>query len=138
MSSSPSERALVIVLRLTGLLSASAVFAAFLPFEWMAAIHEWLALGQLPEAPIVEYLTRSLSALYAFHGALTVFVSFDVRRFLPVVRCLGVLAVVFGGGMLALDGRVGMPLFWTIGEGPMLIALGALVLWLAGGVSAEP
>jgi len=33
------------------------------------------------------YLTRSLSAMYALHGALVFLVSLDVRRFLPVVKC---------------------------------------------------
>ena len=133
----PAEKTLVVVLRLSGLLAASAVFAAFLPLDWMATIHGRIGLGELPETPIVEYLTRSLSALYAFHGALVVFVSRDVRRFLPVVQCLAVLAVLFGAGMLALDILVGMPLFWVIGEGPMLIALGILLLWLAARVGSE-
>jgi hypothetical protein len=56
----------------------------------------------------------------------------DVRRYLPVVRFLAVLSIVFGAGMLVLDIAVGMPLPWIIGEGPSIIILGGVLLWLAG------
>ena len=77
------------------------------------------------------YLTRSLSILYAMHGALVFFVSLDVRRYLPVVKCLAVLSVVLGAGLLALDIVVGMPLIRIITEGPFIIVLGGTLFWLA-------
>ena len=46
-------------------------------------IHRQVGLGELPQVPIVGYLTRSISALYALHGALLVFMAGDVRRYLP-------------------------------------------------------
>ena len=66
----------------------------------------------------------------AVHGALVVYVSTDVRRFLPVIRFLVVVSILFGIGMLVLDCMVGLPPAWIIGEGPCLIALGVLLLWL--------
>ena len=33
----------------------------------------------------------------------------DVRRYLPLVKCLAMLAIVFGAGVLLLDVTVGMP-----------------------------
>jgi hypothetical protein len=89
-------------------------------------------MGDLPRGPIVGYLTRSLSAMYAMHGGVVLFVSLDVRRFLPVVKCLAVLLIVFGVGMIALDVMVGMPWFWTLGEGPLIAIFGGVILWLAG------
>jgi hypothetical protein len=34
--------------------------------------------------------------------------------------------------MLAIDLGVGMPLPWTIGEGPWIILLSGVIFWLAG------
>jgi len=126
-----SEKALVVLLRASALLLLVAVVPAVMPFEWMKVTHRWLGLGELPEGPIIGYLTRSLSALYAVHGALVYYVSLDVRRHLPVIRCLAVLSIVFGASMIVLDRAVGMPVWWIVCEGPFIIALGAAILWLA-------
>ena len=47
--------------------------------------------------------------MYTMHGAVVFFVSLDVRRYLPVVKCLAVLAATFGTAMIVLDVMVGMP-----------------------------
>jgi hypothetical protein len=80
------------------------------------------------------YLTRSLSAMYAMHGAVELFVSLDVRRFLPVVKLIAVLGILFGLWMTALDVAVGMPLFWIVSEGPVIFLLCCIVFWLTGHV----
>ncbi|HUT09642.1 MAG TPA: hypothetical protein VMY42_04035 [Thermoguttaceae bacterium] len=129
-----AEKALAILLRISAVLLLTAVVPAVMPFAWMVEIHQRLGLGELSHARLTGYLTRSLSALYAMHGALLMFVSFDVRRFLPVIRCLAVLKLVFGTGMIVLDVAVGMPTWWIVGEGPLIAALGVVLLWLAGGV----
>jgi|GEM_PF-5115634 len=82
------ERTLVLFLRFNAVILLTAMAPAAMPLGWMAAIHRALGLGELPEGLIVSYLTRSLSAMYAMHGALVYFVSLDVRRYLPVARCL--------------------------------------------------
>ena len=86
----------------------------------------------MPQIPIVGYLTRSISALYALHGALLVFMAGDVHRYLPVVRFLAVAGAVFGAVLLGIDCAVGMPQSWTIGEGPYVVALSAVVMWFSG------
>jgi hypothetical protein len=118
-------------LRLLAVVVLTALVPAVMPFEWMKDIHRLLGMGELPEQPIVGYLTRSLSAMYAMHGALILFVSLDVRRYLPVVKCLAVLCILFGAGMLVLDAAVGMPVWWTAVEGPFVVLLGGVVWWLA-------
>ena len=125
-----AEKALVILLRFNAVLLLTALFPMVMPFEWMDAAHRWLGMGELPAGPIVGYLARSVSLLYAVHGALLLYVALDVRRFLPVVRCLAVLGIALGLGLLALDCTVGMPLYWIIGEGPLIAAMGAIFLWL--------
>jgi hypothetical protein len=129
-----SEKVLVVLLRVSGVILLTALIPAVMPFAWMDLIHRQLGMGTLPDVPIVGYLTRSLSALYALHGVLVFYVSLDVRRYLPVVKCLGAVGVVFGAGMLVLDVSVGMPLPWVLGEGPLVVVLGGVLLWLAGRV----
>jgi len=126
------ERTLTVALRLAGLLALTAIFPAVMPFRWMVETHAWLGLGELPDVPIMHYLTRSLSMMYAVHGALVCYVSTDVRRFMPVIRFLVVVSILFGIGMLVLDCTIKLPPAWIIGEGPFIVALGVLLLWLAG------
>ena len=126
-----TEKTLVVLLRLAAGMLLIAVVPAVMPLDWMVAIHRWLGLGELPQTPIVGYLTRSLSAMYAVHGVVVLFVSLDVRRYLPVIRLLAVLNVVFGAGMTVLDVFVGLPLWWILGEGPPLILFGGVLSWLA-------
>ena len=125
------ERTLVLLLRISAVVLLIAVIPAVMSFSWMIAIYRHLGMGELPEGPIMGYLTRSLSAVYAMHGALVLFVSFDVRRYLPVVKCLALLSVVLGAGLLILDVVVGMPLFWIVCEGPVIIVFYGVLLWLA-------
>ena len=132
-----AEKTLVVLLRAGAMLLLLALAPVFFPFAWMDAIHRWLGMGPLPQGPIVEYLTRSLSALYAMHAALLLYVSFDVRRNLGVIKCLAVLALVFGAGMLVLDAVIGMPLCWTVCEGPFVILVSAALLYLAGQIDPK-
>jgi hypothetical protein len=122
--------ALVVALRLFGTLDLLALLAVLMPTEWMARGHTWLGLGELPREPIVGYLTRSASALYALHGALILFISGDTLRYARLITFLAVAALVHGGVMLGIDLAVGMPAFWTLLEGPAFAATGAIVLVL--------
>lgn len=103
---------------------------AFMPHSWMSTVHEQFGLGPLPELPIIGYLTRSVSALYAFYGVITLWVSRDVRRYGPLIDLLGLGNVLFGGFMLLLDRVVTMPRFWILIEGPFIIACGSAILLL--------
>jgi len=126
-----TDRVLAALLRICGGCMLLALPAAFLPYDWMDAIHRRAGLGQLPDAPIVGYLARSLSGFYALHGALFVFLARDVRAYLPVIRFLAIAGMVFGAGLFALDAAVGMPRSWTLAEGTYAVALSAVLVWLA-------
>ncbi len=128
---SSTEQALVLVLRIMAGFELAALGAVFLPTRWMAGIHAGLGLGPFPNAPLTEYLTRSLSALYAFHGAVLLFLSSRVRQHLAVVAFWGWLTLAMGAGMLALDWVVGMPLAWTLAEGPSILVVGSLLVRLS-------
>jgi hypothetical protein len=91
-----TDRVLVVLLRLVGVSALFALVAVFMPVSWMAATHRWLGLGEMPTAPVVEYLARSLSAFYAVLGALCLVLTTDLERYRPLVRFLGVAASTSG------------------------------------------
>ncbi len=132
---SRAEKTLAALLRFWALILLSALVPVFMPYAWMDKIHRELVDRPLPDVPIVAYLTRSVSALYAYHGVLVLFLSFNVRRYLPVIKCLLVLSGTFGAGMMVLDPLVGLPWYWTLGEGLPVIAWAVLLYWFA--VQAE-
>ena len=72
--------------------------------------------------------------MYAMHGALLFFISWDIRHYLPVVKFVVVLTIFFGLSLTALDVVVGMPMFWTVCEGPILFLLYGILLWLTSHV----
>jgi hypothetical protein len=121
-------RILVAVLRIVGAAALLAIVPVVMPHAWMAACHRWLGLGELPEHPVVAYLARSLSATYMFHGILLLLAAADLRRYGPLVTYIGVVFVIFGVLALRIDMRVGMPLYWTLTEGPIAICVGLLIL----------
>jgi hypothetical protein len=73
-----SERHLALLLRGIGCLDLLALIAVVMPRHWMDVAHQWAGLGSIPREPIVGYLARTASALYALHGAMVLFMSFDV------------------------------------------------------------
>ena len=126
------ERLLKWILTLVGCVLLSAAFFVFLPTPWMARTHRALGLGDFPDAPLTQYLTRSIAALYATHGVFVLLAASDVRRHLGLVRAIGATDMAFGVAMLGIDLHAGMPTWWTLIEGPPLLAVGGLVLVLAG------
>ncbi len=117
---------------------AAAVFAVFLPWAAMDAIHAEMGLGHMPKAPIVEYLARSLSLIYASLAPLCGFLARDVCRYREVIAFQAIVKLVAGAGLLALDLAIGMPLYWTACEGPLVIALSAAVLLLVRDLPPAP
>ncbi len=131
MSPRAADAVLKWLLRAVGGVELLAVPFVFFPVPWMDQVHRRvLGLGTLPEGPIVEYMARSLSALYAVHGAVVFALSFDLPRYRPLVRLVGVLHLLLGAAVLATDLSAGMPTPWALGEGPGIAVGGALILLL--------
>ena len=124
------------LLRLGGVVTVSAFAAILLPQEWMVSSHAWLGLGEFPRAPIVDYLARSIAALYGFHGGLLLTVARDPMSLRPIVSYVAFMNVAFGAIMLGVDLYCGMPLWWTLGEGPPIAALGVVIAWLNSSIPA--
>ncbi len=125
------ERFFKLFLRLTGSVALLALFAVFMPYSWMNAIHQWLGLGEMPSEPIVGYLARSTSAFYAFFGCLLWCLSFNLNRYQTVIHFLGAASIVFGVILFIIDLREGLPLYWSLIEGPVNIIFGAIIFVLS-------
>ena len=125
-----NHRALIILLRVGGVLSCTAVFACVMPTTWIAATHRWLGLGDFPDAPVTQYLARSISALYAIFGGLAIVISTDVLRYAPIIRFFAYVTLAFGLLITGIDSIAGMPTYWTLFEGPTTFILGVVILLL--------
>jgi hypothetical protein len=130
MDTPPRARLLALLLRVGAAVLLTAFGAMMLPTEWMATIHRWLGLGEFPRTPVVEYLTRSVAALYGFHGVLMWMVASDLSRLRPVAVYLGWMNVLFGGLVTVIDLEAGLPWWWVTFEGPPIAGFGVLILWL--------
>lgn len=125
-----ADRLVMLLLRLAGCLLVTAFGAMFLSTEFMQATHERLGLGAFPKSPLVEYLTRSIAALYGFHGVLVLLVASDLDGYRPLARYVGVMNVAFGIAITAIDLLAPMPPYWTLLEGPPIVMFGVALLWL--------
>jgi hypothetical protein len=124
------EKNLIYLLRITGIVMVIALFFVFCPTNWIDASHQWLGLGPLPQGPMIQYLARTESALYAFIGMILLFVSFDTPRYLSLIRFMAWITIPFSIGVTFLDAALQLPLFWTAGEGPFTLLLGIILLIL--------
>ena len=125
-----AERLLKWILRLTGVALLLATPFVFLPRAWHGAAHNWLGFGPYPAGPIIDYLVRSVSAMYALSGVFCWLVSFDVRRYAAAIVFLGAASMAFGLVMLVVDVQLGLPWWWAVGEGPSAVVLGVVLIVL--------
>lgn len=94
-------------------------------------------MGELPDSPVVWYLARSTSALYAFLGGLFWTVSFDLERHRTVLVYLGAAVACLGIALLIVDWAEGLPLVWTVWEGPFVTVVGIAIWVLSRRLSTE-
>ncbi len=130
-SKTDRERYLILLLRITGVLMMAALVFCFCPFAWMNSIHQMMGMGELADTPILRYLTRSLSGMYAYLGTMLLFISFDIHRHRSFLRFIAGVGIVAGVGVFLLDYSAGLPALWTWSEGPLTILLCAIILYLS-------
>ena len=130
LSPQTAGRALTLLLRVIGVSSLFALIFVAAPESWMATIHEGMAMGPFPTAPVVGYLARSTSAFYAIAGGLFLLVATDLNRYRAVLLYIGWTMTLFGVILLAVDVLEGMPHSWTLWEGPFVVLFGGVMLWL--------
>ena len=137
-SPSVAERRLVWVLRSVGILDLCAIIAVFLPVAWMDASHQWTGLGPLPKGPVVDYLARSASALYALFGLLVLYVATDIRRYRRLIRIMTYGAMAHGCVVIGIDFHAGVPTWWMLAEAAGHFIPAIAVLWLLDQIRFEP
>ncbi len=126
-----ADRSLWLLMRLDAIVVLCAVPFAFLPVGCMDAIHrDWLGLGPLPDSPITRYMARSLSLVYAMHGAIVFAITVRWTQYRSLVSVLAWLHIALGCGLLFADLEANLPLWWVVGEGPGLVAFGFVKLFL--------
>lgn len=124
------HQALKWVLRGLGMLDMLALAGVFMPMLWTEQVNLQVGLGALPTGPLTGYLIRTTSALYALHGAMMFWISFDVARYRPLIAFLAWAALIHGALLAGIDLTEGMPVWWTAIEGPGFALTGVVVLLL--------
>ena len=76
---SPADRLLTWLIRANAAILLCAALPIFFPTELMAEMHQRLGLGTFVRDRLTEYLTRSVSACYAMHGAVIPCLNTDYR-----------------------------------------------------------
>ena len=117
------------LLRLAGAFEILAFIAVVMPRSWMEISHEWLGLGVMPHVPVLMFLIRQASYTYGMHGVSLWVLSFDVKRFRPLVVVNGIAYLLAAPIFVAIDYSSGMPVWWTIGDSVGCGVLGAILLW---------
>jgi len=117
---------LVLVLRGTAVLLLLAFVGAALPENWMKVVYEWGGLGPWPGGTLLVYLARAVSILYGFYGLLALYLSFDVRRYLPLIRFLAIVSFPFAPVMFAVIWAAGLPMVWAVSEPTSIVVISAL------------
>lgn len=56
-------------------------------------------------------------------------VVWDLLRYWPLVRVIAICNFLLGGLLLAIDIAAGMPIWWTLCEGPPILAAACLMFW---------
>jgi hypothetical protein len=123
-------RLLAAFLRLEGSIEMLAFIAAAMPFTWMAGTHRWLGLGELPAAPLMDYMIRSVSLLYGMHGVLLWFLAVDVTRYRALIVYTAISYLVAAGAFAIIDVSNAMPWWWTFSEVGSVLWLALLFFWL--------
>lgn len=125
-----TDRSIYRLLLTFGIIDLLAFVATAMPIETMAWIHQFWGMGEMPQDRIVGYLARMASALYGFHGAILLFITTDIQRYLPLIRFLAWASLVHAVLLLAIDLGQRMPIFWTLLEAPGFALTGILMLWM--------
>ena len=133
MSQSDRKVLLAWLLRLVGLFELLAFFAVIMPLSWMEASHAWLGLGQMPEGSVLMFLIRQASYTYGMHGISLWVMATDVKRFRPLLLLNGISFLLAGPVFFIIDYSSGIPIWWTVIDGPSCGLFGAAILWLSRG-----
>jgi hypothetical protein len=106
----------------------------------MKAVYEWEGkLAPWPGGALLVYLARVTSLLYGFNGLLALYLSFDVRRYRPLVRFMAAVSFAFAPIMFVVIWSAGLPTVWAVTEPASILVISALWYVASGPAKgAEP
>jgi hypothetical protein len=111
-----ADDTLKLLLRLIGCICLLGLISMWMPRSWIETGHHWLGWGDFPTAPIAEYLARSVSALSAFYGGLLIVLSFDVRRYAPLIRYQALAIMTLSACGVIVGTSAGLPMWYVGGD----------------------
>jgi hypothetical protein len=134
----PAAKHLIWFLRTTAVMFLCAAPAVVMPKSMMDYFAELYGLDALPDVPLMGYLARHMSALYAMMGASYWYLSTDVPRYLPILRFSVPLSLALGITIVLIDLAVAMPPLWTAGEALSMFSWTAAFWCLVRRVQSGP
>ena len=125
-----AEDFLKLLLRFVGGACLLALISLWMPRDWIDAAHRWLGWGKFPDAPIAEYLARSVSALCAFYGGLLIVLSIDIHRYALLIRYQALAIMALSACGVIVGTWAGLPLWFVGGDMVTCWAYGIAMLVL--------
>ncbi len=132
-----NEWFLQVFLRVAGTTMLFALVFVFAPQSWMRTLHTLADLGDMPDTPVVWYLARSTSALYAMTGGFFWIASADIGRHHLVLWYLAWSMAVLGAVLCGIDIWAAMPFAWTMTEGPSVLLMAGVMIYLMSRIGRE-
>lgn len=124
-------RTLAWLLRGTGAVMLPALAAVVAPAELLGRVSTAIGMGPLPEAPVVLYLARHLSGVYAGFGVLMFVLATDVQRYRPVIITLALILAGLGLLLTAILIGLGLGRSWLMLDGLFACGFAVAAIWLA-------
>lgn len=105
------------------------VIGVILPISAWQSFIDFFGLGPMPEAPIIGYLVRLMSALFVGIGVFFAILALNPTKYQILVPFSGVAAVILGL-ICGITGFVEkLPNLWFLGDALTALVLGALILF---------
>jgi len=117
-------------LRFVALSQMVAFIIVFVPEPWIASVHSWLGLGQMPDAVILRYLLRGAAFSQGAIGVLLWVIASDVVRYRPLVITTAALYLAAASLFYFIDAIAGLPGWWCIWDCACCFVVGGVLLSL--------
>lgn len=125
------QKTITLLLRIAGTIEILAFISVFMPRSWMVAGHTFLGLGEFPDGPLIDFMIRQSSYVYGIQGVLMWILSFDPKRFLPIIMYIGISFTIAGPIFLWINTTSALPFYITLMDSGSVFCFGIILLWLS-------
>jgi hypothetical protein len=102
----------------------------FVPEAWIASLHGWLGLGQMPDAVFLRYVLRGAAWCQGAFGVLFWVMASDVVRHRPLVITTAVIYLVAAPTFYFMNAIAGLPRWWCVWDFTVCFLAGGILLAL--------